>query len=291
MESRPNGRRWRKVFGALALGLIAVAGVFGTALAISEDLRLLYALGALLLFLFSAWLGSESLRDWPNFLLLYVPLAGLFSFFVLRQLPFLWPQLLLWAVAIVVGVFLRFLKNLMLPKLFAIFGFLAISVLYCWAYVPGQLKRATNHLDVASAPAFSFQPVSEGDVPVAATPGKVLLIDFFGTWCPPCIAELPELQLVRSTLSKRDDIQFVVVATNSGGDTPERLRNFGRVRHITLPLAFDPGGKAHAAFGLSGFPGIVVIDRIGHVRLTRQGFNSSETSFRADLVQLLKSLN
>src|SRR5207248_2998694 len=63
----------------------------------------------------------------------------------------------------------------------------------------------------------------------------------------------------------------------------ERLRAFARRQHVTLPLAFDQGKKAHAAFGLSGFPGIVVIDRAGRVRLTRQGYNSSEASFRGDL--------
>jgi hypothetical protein len=48
--------------------------------------------------------------------------------------------------------------------------------------------------------------------------------------------------------------------------------------------------KSHAAFGLSGFPGLVVIDRTGRVRLTREGYNSSEISFRTDLTQLLRSL-
>jgi len=72
--------------------------------------------------------------------------------------------------------------------------------------------------------------------------------------------------------------------------TPERLRAFARRQHVTLPLAFDQGKKAHAAFGLSGFPGIVVIDRAGRVCLTRQGYNSSESSFRSDLTQLLESL-
>src|SRR6476659_1440129 len=70
--------------------------------------------------------------------------------------------------------------------------------------------------------------------------------------------------------------------------TPQRA--FARQQHVTLPLAFDQGKKAHAAFGLSGFPGIVVIDRAGRVRLTRQGYNSSEASFRSDLTQLLESL-
>jgi peroxiredoxin len=152
------------------------------------------------------------------------------------------------------------------------------------------MKRAMNHFGDGAAPAFAFQAVSEGAVPTTATPGKILVIDFFGTWCPPCIAELPEIALVRAGLQDRRDLEFVVVATNSGGDTPERLRSFGRRQHITLPLAFDEGGKAHAAFGLSGFPGLVVIDRTGRVRLTREGYNSSETSFRTDLTQLLESL-
>ena len=147
-----------------------------------------------------------------------------------------------------------------------------------------------NHFGDGSAPVFSFQAVSEGGVPTTATPGKILVIDFFGTWCPPCIAELPEIARIRASLQDRRDIEFVVVATNSGGDTAERLRSFGRLRHITLPLAFDQGGKAHAAFGLSGFPGLVVIDRTGRVRLTREGYNSSETTFRTDLTELLKSL-
>jgi thiol-disulfide isomerase/thioredoxin len=290
MDSRLGTGNWRRRLVALGLGVLAVAGVFGTALAVSDDLRLLYVVGAILLLFAAICLGSETLRAWPNFFLLYVPLAGMFGFYVLSQLPFLWPQLLLWAVAIIVGLCLRARQNLIVGKVVALLILVAASTWYCLGYIPEQLKRTTNHLGGALAPAFVFQPVSQGDVPTAVTPGKILLIDFLGTWCPPCIAELPEIQLVRSDLADRADIQFVVVATNSGGDTPDRLRNFGLRRHVTLPLAFDQGGKAHAAFGLTGYPGIVVIDRTGRVRLTRQGYNSSETSFRADLIKLLTSL-
>ena len=289
MDSKSSTGRCRRRLIALGLGVLAVAGVFGTALVVSEDLRLLYVVGAILLFLAAIWLGSGTLRAWPSLLLLYAPLAGMFGFYVLSQLPFLWPQLLLWAVAIVVGFYLRARKNLIAEKVIMLAIIAALSAGYCLAYIPDQLKRATNHFGGALAPALVFQPVSQGAVPIASTPGKVLLIDFFGTWCPPCIAELPELQLVRSNLHDRADIEFVVVSTNSGGDTLERLRNFGVRRHVTLPLAFDEGGKAHTAFGLTGYPGIVVIDRTGRVRLTRQGYNSSETSFRADLIKLLES--
>jgi thiol-disulfide isomerase/thioredoxin len=285
-----NGSRWKSRLGSLGLGVLAPALAFGVALAVSDDLRLLYFSGAIVLFLGATWVGAKSRRDWLSAFLLYGPLAGVFGFFVLRQLPFLWPHLLLWALATAFGLFLLAARLSGKARISGVVILLAISVWYCMSYIPDQLKRATNHFGDGAAPAFAFQAVSEGAVPTTATPGKILVIDFFGTWCPPCIAELPEIALVRAGLQDRHDIEFVVVATNSGGDTPDRLRSFGRLRHITLPLAFDQGGKARAAFGLRGFPGLVVIDRTGRVRLTRVGYNSSETSFRADLTQLLESL-
>jgi thiol-disulfide isomerase/thioredoxin len=285
-----NGRGWKLRLGSLGLGLLAAALIFGLSLAVSDDLRLLYVSGAIALFSCAAWLGARNKRDWLNACLLYLPLAGVFSFFVLQQLPFLWPTLLLWALALGFGLFLSAARRRNAALIFGMVVLLAASAWYCVTYIPGQMKDALNHFGDRAAPSFAFQAVSERDVPTTARPGKILVIDFFGTWCPPCIAELPEIARVRAGLQNRSDIEFVVVATNSGGDTPERLRSFGRARHITLPLAFDPGRKAHTAFGLSGFPGLVVIDRTGRVRLTREGYNSSETTFRSDLTRLLESL-
>jgi thiol-disulfide isomerase/thioredoxin len=116
------------------------------------------------------------------------------------------------------------------------------------------------------------------------------VLDFFATWCSPCIAELPELERLRTDLQTNRDIEFVLVGTNKGGDTPERVRAFAQRRRISMPVAFDPEQKTMRALGLSGFPSLVVIDRAGHVRLTHTGYNSSETSFRRDLSQFLRSL-
>lgn len=285
-----SGSRWKLRLGSLGLGLLATGLVFGVAIAVSKDLRLLYVAGAIPLFCGASWLGVKSRRDWLSVFLLYMPLAGMFGFAVLRQLPFLWPHLLLWALATALGLFLLAPALRGRATVTGVVVLLAVSVWYCTSYIPGQMKRAMNHFGNGAAPTFAFQAVSKGEVPTTATPGKILVIDFFGTWCPPCIEELPEIARVRTGLQNRRDIEFVVVATNSGGDTPERLRSFGRRQHVTLPLAFDEGGKAHAAFGLSGFPGLVVIDRTGRVRLAREGYNSSEISFRTDLTQFLESL-
>jgi peroxiredoxin len=164
------------------------------------------------------------------------------------------------------------------------------SLWYCSGYIPKQMGHALNHVRDTPGPTFTLQPVSGGAVPLHPTPGKILVIDFFQTWCLPCIAELPEIAGVREDLQNRQDIQFVVVATDAGGDTPQHLRSFAEQHHIQLPLAFDAAGKTHAAFGMTGFPSVVILDRNGRVRLTHEGYNTSEINFRRDLAQLLKTL-
>jgi thiol-disulfide isomerase/thioredoxin len=173
----------------------------------------------------------------------------------------------------------------------ALFVVLIISsVAYCESYIPPRLAHKFNRFGDSSAPAFTLQPVSDGAVPVTHTPGKVLVIDFFSTSCAPCIAELPAFAQVYSDLNRNPEIQFVLVASDKGRDTPERFRTFVQKRHISLPLAFDVGGKAHDSLGLTGVPAIVVVDRTGKIRLRREGYNSAETSFRRDLVHLVRSL-
>jgi len=76
---------------------------------------------------------------------------------------------------------------------------------------------------------------------------------------------------------------------------PSRIKSerepYGGVASLlTCVNARDPDRKTMRAFGLRGFPNLVVIDRTGRVRLTHTGYNSSETSFRRDLTQLLQSL-
>jgi len=291
MDGKPRSF-WKLRLAALGLGILAAVIVYGIALGVSNDLRLIYALGAVLLFATAMLLGRRG-QDWISAVLLIAPLAAIFTSEVLQKVPALWPGILLWAIAAAIGlVFVRLIRQ----QLYLATGIVVVLLLigsawYCSAYVPKLLAHSYNHPKDATLPAFTLQPVTSGSVPVSPTPGKILVIDFFSTTCAPCIAELPEFAAAQAELSQNRDVEFVLVASDLGRDTPDGFRSFIEKRHINMPLAFDQGGKAHDGLGVTGVPAIVVVDRSGKIRLTREGYNPAETTFRRDLVAFIKSLD
>jgi thiol-disulfide isomerase/thioredoxin len=289
MDSMPAHRTsWKMRLVAFGIGIIIAAAIFGITVVISDDLRLLYLSGGLLLAIAAFLLGAKAREDWIAAVLLLFASTFLFAFFVLPQTPLLWPTLLLWTAIVSLLLFRnRFGEAITIGGALIL---VAVSAWYCVFYIPVQMQRALTRVSNGAAPPLTLQPISQDSVPTSATPGKILVLDFFATWCSPCIAELPELERLRADLQSNRDIEFVLVGTNKGGDTPERVRAFVQRRHISLPVAFDPDQKTMHALGLSGFPSLIVIDRTGNVRLTHIGYNSSETSFRHDLTQLLQSL-
>jgi thiol-disulfide isomerase/thioredoxin len=281
---------WKLRLAALGLGIFTLIIVFAIALKFSNDLRLIYTNGAILLFCGAVWLGRKR-EDSVAAVFLLAPLVAIFSYEVLAKIPSLWPNLVLWVVAGAIGlVFLRTFRKQTGVAITLIVLLLILSAWYCGSYAPKQLANSFNRIKDTSAPAFVLQPISDGSVPVTPRPGRILVVDFFSTTCAPCIAELPEFAAARTEAGHNEDIDFVLVASDRGRDTPEQFRSFVERRHISMPLAFDVGGKAHDSLGLRGVPAIVVFDRTGKIRLTREGYNSAETGFRHDLVEFLKTL-
>jgi thiol-disulfide isomerase/thioredoxin len=279
---------------ALGLGILVLAIVFGLGLLSSGDIRLIYIAGAVALLGGAMWIGASGRSDWIAAVLLVLPLFAVFSFVVLAQIPALSFVLLFWAIASTIGLFVvKAVRAQALHGLtvaIASAALLACSLWFCIFYFPKLLAEKLNHFTSESAPSFALQPVSDGSAPTAWEPGKILIMDFFATWCVPCKAELPELQAAYADLSGNSDIQFVLIGSDVGGDTPERVRAFAKKQRITVPLAFDLGCRVRGKFGTLGLPSIVVIDRTGQVRLIRQGYNPAETTFRRDFVHFLKTL-
>lgn len=94
--------------------------------------------------------------------------------------------------------------------------------------------------------------------------GKWLLINFWATWCPPCVQELPALDHLYTALHK--DIPFAVVAINLG-DQPEQLSAFWQKMawHPDMPVMSDPDNSLLSALSLGGLPSSWLVNPQGQV--------------------------
>jgi thiol-disulfide isomerase/thioredoxin len=85
--------------------------------------------------------------------------------------------------------------------------------------------------------------------------GKVVLVNFWATWCPPCRKEMPDLQALHEQF--RD--QLVVLAISD--EEADRVEPFIAGRNVTYPILLDPGRKVNELFGVQGIPRSFVYDR------------------------------
>ena len=97
--------------------------------------------------------------------------------------------------------------------------------------------------------------------------GKVVLVNFFGTWCPPCLEEMPGLLLLAEALK---DQPFVVLAVDVG-DSPARLRQVFGEERAAFTILLDSRQTATRSWGVQGFPTSFVLDPEGRIRYSVEG--------------------
>jgi peroxiredoxin len=97
--------------------------------------------------------------------------------------------------------------------------------------------------------------------------GKVVLVNFWATWCEPCIAEMPSLQRLRDDLGTE---HFDVLGVNFQ-EGPARIEAFTRASGVTFPLVRDTDGAVARAWGARVFPSSFIVDRNGRIRYTLTG--------------------
>ncbi len=106
-------------------------------------------------------------------------------------------------------------------------------------------------------------PTPDGDkLSLSGYPGQVVFVNFWGTYCPPCVAELPELQEVYDELH---DQGLVIIGLNVE-EKPEKVKAFVQENHITFPIIISDDATVNAIFGLKHMPTTWIIDQNGIMR-------------------------
>jgi len=108
---------------------------------------------------------------------------------------------------------------------------------------------------------------ADGTGSVDAYKGKVVLVNFWASWCPPCTEELPLLQRTHRAISKRGGLVLGVNTRDSSEDALEFVERFG----LTFPSLRDGSGDYAEEWGLTAYPESFVLDRDGKIVAARRG--------------------
>jgi len=107
-------------------------------------------------------------------------------------------------------------------------------------------------------PQFTLQDLSGKTWTFAELRGKVVLVNFWATWCPPCRKEMPDLETLYQRFSSKG---LVVLAISD--EEAAKVEPFIRERKVSFPVLLDPGRKVNEMFVVEGIPKSFVYDREG----------------------------
>lgn len=168
---------------------------------------------------------------------------------------------------------------------------LALIALLAWASIstggnPGGLATNSNleefEVDAELARDFSLELINGDSLKLSDYRGKVVMVDFWASWCQPCRVEAPALKNVYEEYQGRD-VEFIGVAVwDNVGDAEVFIKQEGQ----TYPNGFDANGVIAIDYGVRGIPEKYFIDRDG-ILIKKLSGPLTETTLRNTLNELL----
>ena len=145
-----------------------------------------------------------------------------------------------------------------------------VLIAVAWQLTGAQGERAPIVAEVnRPAPDFTLPALTGGSVSLNDYRGKVVLINFWGTWCEPCKEETPALQAAYSKLQPQGlEVIGIDLAhqeqANGGG--LEAVRQFASRYGVTYPIALDEKGEVSGSFRIYPIPTSFFVDQQGNIR-------------------------
>ncbi|VAW52669.1 Thiol:disulfide oxidoreductase related to ResA [hydrothermal vent metagenome] len=136
-----------------------------------------------------------------------------------------------------------------------------------------------------SASDFTLENMDEEKIKLSNYHGKVVLINFWATWCPPCVREMPSMERLHNQISEED---FKVIAINQMEDGDQVFAFTGQLEtDLTFEILFDTESKVSQAYAVNGLPTTYLIDKKGKIRYRAVGGREFD---HPEVIKIIKQL-
>ncbi len=137
------------------------------------------------------------------------------------------------------------------------------------------------------APDFTLTDVNGQAYSLSALRGKVVLMDFWATWCPPCRMSVPELNKVYEAFKGKDFVLIAISADDYGPGLVSKLKAFGKKHGVEYPMLPDSMGVADM-YHVDGLPQSFLINKDGFIVDRHMGYYPDmASSYETEINQLL----
>lgn len=159
-----------------------------------------------------------------------------------------------------------------------------------WIILSAETSSTSSEISAPQvgflAPNFTLNGIDGKPYTLSKFRGKAVLINLWATWCPPCRAEMPAIEIIYQEFR---DQGFIVLAVNATSqDEPSAIAPFLDQYGITFPVLLDETGNISTIYKLQSLPSSYFIDRQGVVQEVIIGGPMSEALLRTRVEQILK---
>ncbi len=155
------------------------------------------------------------------------------------------------------------------------------AVLYLVGSTSAQQPSSTSSTTNVEAPQFALNDIDGHSVSLSNYRGKVVLLDFWASWCPPCKREIPDFISLQNQYAKQG-LQIIGI----GLDQPNNIVSFVRQHAINYPVIVGDEAISRLYGGISGIPTTFIIDKQGNIINKFEGF-TNRTVFEEEIKKLL----